>query len=199
MNALQNRAPKPKFKDISFVIFLAQNGVWVWMVQVIHFACLWQHKHYIGEARRAHMKVGVLPQEPELDDRKRSRNRRGISSDVESSIGWMDAIYAAYWRTMRLDECKQGELKLITAKMVYGQCSGRAVERSGCTMDAKVAVLSAVSAVACLWWRLLLDHRTCNCWMSHNHLVLKIHCWIERLLQNTGTVVAITLMIVFSG
>lgn len=158
---------------------------------------------YIGEARpMPDMKVGYLPQEPELDDSKTVREIVEESvSDVKSALTELDAIYAAYAEPDADFDAlakKQGELEnLITAK--DGHNLDNALERAADALrlppwDAKVAVLSGGERRRVALCRLLLDNPDMLLLDEPtNHLDAESIAWIERFLQEyPGTVVAIT-------
>ncbi|MAK65460.1 MULTISPECIES: energy-dependent translational throttle protein EttA [unclassified Methylophaga] len=158
---------------------------------------------YIGEARpMPNMKVGYLPQEPELDDSKTVREIVEESvSDVKAALDELDAIYAAYAEPdADFDELakKQGELEnLITAK--DGHNLDNALERAADALrlppwDAKVGVLSGGERRRVALCRLLLDNPDMLLLDEPtNHLDAESIAWIERFLQEyPGTVVAIT-------
>ncbi len=158
---------------------------------------------YIGEARpMPNMKVGYLPQEPELDDSKTVREIVEESvSDVKAALDELDAIYAAYAEPDADFDAlakKQGELEnLITAK--DGHNLDNALERAADALrlppwDAKVAVLSGGERRRVALCRLLLDHPDMLLLDEPtNHLDAESIAWIERFLQEyPGTVVAIT-------
>jgi sulfate-transporting ATPase len=162
-----------------------------------------EDKDYIGEARpMPNMKVGYLPQEPELDDSKTVREIVEESvSDVKDALDELDAIYAAYAEPDADFDAlakKQGELEnLITAK--DGHNLDNALERAADALrlppwDAKVAVLSGGERRRVALCRLLLDHPDMLLLDEPtNHLDAESIAWIERFLQEyPGTVVAIT-------
>ena len=162
-----------------------------------------EDKDYIGEARpMPNMKVGYLPQEPELDDSKTVREIVEESvSDVKAALDELDAIYAAYAEPDADFDAlakKQGELEnLITAK--DGHNLDNALERAADALrlppwDAKVAVLSGGERRRVALCRLLLDHPDMLLLDEPtNHLDAESIAWIERFLQEyPGTVVAIT-------
>ncbi|AFI84814.1 energy-dependent translational throttle protein EttA [Methylophaga nitratireducenticrescens] len=162
-----------------------------------------EDKDYIGEARpMPNMKVGYLPQEPELDDNKTVREIVEESvSDVKAALDELDAIYAAYAEPDADFDAlakKQGELEnLITAK--DGHNLDNALERAADALrlppwDAKVAVLSGGERRRVALCRLLLDHPDMLLLDEPtNHLDAESIAWIERFLQEyPGTVVAIT-------
>jgi len=148
------------------------------------------------------MKVGYLPQEPELDDSKTVREIVEESvSDVKAALDELDAIYAAYAEPDADFDAlakKQGELEnLITAK--DGHNLDNALERAADALrlppwDAKVAVLSGGERRRVALCRLLLDHPDMLLLDEPtNHLDAESIAWIERFLQEyPGTVVAIT-------
>jgi len=158
---------------------------------------------YIGEARpMPDMKVGYLPQEPELDDSKTVREIVEESvADVKNALAELDAIYAAYAEPDADFDAlakKQGELEnLITAK--DGHNLDNALERAADALrlppwDAKVAVLSGGERRRVALCRLLLDNPDMLLLDEPtNHLDAESIAWIERFLQEyPGTVVAIT-------
>ena len=162
-----------------------------------------EDKDYIGEARpMPNMKVGYLPQEPELDDSKTVREIVEESvSDVKAALDELDAIYAAYAEPDADFDAlakKQGELEnLITAK--DGHNLDNALERAADALrlppwDAKVAVLSGGERRRVALCRLLLDHPDMLLLDEPtNHLDAESIAWIERFLQEyPGTVVSIT-------
>lgn len=158
---------------------------------------------YIGEARpMPDMKVGYLPQEPELDDSKTVREIVEESvADVKNALAELDAIYAAYAEPdadFDVLAKKQGELEnLITAK--DGHNLDNALERAADALrlppwDAKIAVLSGGERRRVALCRLLLDNPDMLLLDEPtNHLDAESIAWIERFLQEyPGTVVAIT-------
>lgn len=162
-----------------------------------------EDKDYIGEARpMPNMKVGYLPQEPQLDDSKTVREIIEESvSDVKAALDELDAIYAAYAEPDADFDAlakKQAELEnLITAK--DGHNLENALERAADALrlppwDANVAVLSGGERRRVALCRLLLDNPDMLLLDEPtNHLDAESIAWIERFLQEyPGTVVAIT-------
>jgi ATP-binding cassette ChvD family protein len=158
---------------------------------------------YIGEARpMPDMKVGYLPQEPELDDSKTVREIVEESvSDVKGALAELDAVYAAYADPDADFDAlakKQAALEnLIQAK--DGHNLDNALERAADALrlppwEAKVAVLSGGERRRVALCRLLLDNPDMLLLDEPtNHLDAESIAWIERFLQEyPGTVVAIT-------
>ncbi|WP_430010191.1 energy-dependent translational throttle protein EttA, partial [Methylophaga lonarensis] len=157
----------------------------------------------IGEARpMPGIKVGYLPQEPELDDSKTVREIVEESvADVKQALNDLDAVYAAYAEPDADFDAlakKQAELEnLITAK--DGHNLDNALERAADALrlppwDAKVGVLSGGERRRVALCRLLLDNPDMLLLDEPtNHLDAESIAWIERFLQEyPGTVVAIT-------
>lgn len=158
---------------------------------------------YIGEAvPMPNIKVGYLPQEPELDDSKTVRQIVEESvADVKQAIDDLEAIYAAYAEPDADFDAlakQQAELEnLITAK--DGHNLDNALERAADALrlpdwDANVAVLSGGERRRVALCRLLLDNPDMLLLDEPtNHLDAESIAWIERFLQDfPGTVVAIT-------
>jgi ATP-binding cassette ChvD family protein len=158
---------------------------------------------YIGEAiPMPNIKVGYLPQEPELDETKTVREIVEESvSDVKQAMDDLEAIYTAYSEPDADFDAlatKQAELEnLIQAK--DGHNLDNALERAADALrlpawDASVAVLSGGERRRVALCRLLLDNPDMLLLDEPtNHLDAESIAWIERFLQDfPGTVVAIT-------
>ena len=158
---------------------------------------------YLGEAvPMPNIKVGYLPQEPELDDAKTVRQIVEESvSDVKDAVEELEAIYSAYAEPdadFDALAAKQAELEnLIQAK--DGHNLDNALERAADALrlpdwDANVAVLSGGERRRVALCRLLLDNPDMLLLDEPtNHLDAESIAWIERFLQDfPGTVVAIT-------
>ena len=157
----------------------------------------------VGEARpQPGIKVGYLPQEPQLDESKDVRgNIEEAVSEVKDALAELDAIYAAYAEPdADFDELakKQAEVEdIIQAK--DGHNIDRTLEIAADALrlpawEADVSKLSGgekrrVALCKLLLEKpdmLLLDEPT-------NHLDAESIAWLERfLLEFPGTVVAIT-------
>ena len=158
---------------------------------------------YLGEAvPMPNIKVGYLPQEPELDDSKTVRQIVEESvSDVKSAVEELEAVYSAYAEPdadFDALAARQAELEnLIQAK--DGHNLDNALERAADALrlpdwDANVAVLSGGERRRVALCRLLLDNPDMLLLDEPtNHLDAESIAWIERFLQDfPGTVVAIT-------
>ncbi len=160
-------------------------------------------QEYIGEARpMPGIKVGYLPQEPELDESKTVREViEEAVADVKGALAELDAVYAAYADPDADFDAlakKQAELEnLIQAK--DGHNLDNALERAADALrlppwDASVKVLSGGEKRRVALCRLLLDNPDMLLLDEPtNHLDAESIAWIERFLQEyPGTVVAIT-------
>ena len=158
---------------------------------------------YIGEAvPMPNIKVGYLPQEPELDDTKTVRQIvEEAVVDVKQAMDDLEAIYTAYAEPDADFDAlakKQADLEnLIQAK--DGHNLDNALERAADALrlpdwDASVAVLSGGERRRVALCRLLLDNPDMLLLDEPtNHLDAESIAWIERFLQDfPGTVVAIT-------
>ncbi|EPJ43357.1 MAG: putative ATP-binding component of ABC transporter [Osedax symbiont Rs1] len=157
----------------------------------------------IGEAQpMPGIKVGYLPQEPQLDESKTVREIIEESvADVKEALSGLDAVYAAYAEPdADFDELakKQAHFEnLIEAK--DGHNLEIMLERAADAMrlppwDAEVKHLSGGERRRVALCRLLLDKPDMLLLDEPtNHLDAESIAWIERFLQEyAGTVVAIT-------
>lgn len=157
----------------------------------------------IGEARpQPGIKVGYLPQEPQLDSTKDVRgNVESALQEVKDALAELDAVYAAYADPDADFDAlakKQAEIEDLIQAM-NGHNLDRTLEIAADALrlppwDADVAKLSGgerrrVALCKLLLEKpdmLLLDEPT-------NHLDAESIAWLERfLLEFNGTVVAIT-------
>ena len=157
----------------------------------------------IGEAQpMPGIKVGYLPQEPQLDESKTVKEIIEESvADVKDALAGLDAVYAAYAEPdADFDELAKKQAKfenLIEAK--DGHNLQIMLERAADAMrlppwDAEVKHLSGGDRRRVALCRLLLDKPDMLLLDEPtNHLDAESIAWIERFLQEyAGTVVAIT-------
>ena len=158
---------------------------------------------YIGEAQpMPGIKVGYLPQEPQLDETKTVKDIIEESvADVKEALAGLDAVYAAYAEPdADFDELAKQQARfenLIEAK--DGHNLQIMLERAADAMrlppwDAEVKHLSGGERRRVALCRLLLDKPDMLLLDEPtNHLDAESVAWIERFLQEySGTVVAIT-------
>ncbi len=157
----------------------------------------------IGEAQpMPGIKVGYLPQEPQLDETKTVKQIIEESvADVKDALAGLDAVYAAYAEPdADFDELAKKQAlfeNLIEAK--DGHNLDLMLERAADAMrlppwDAQVKNLSGGERRRVALCRLLLDKPDMLLLDEPtNHLDAESIAWIERFLQEyAGTVVAIT-------
>jgi len=157
----------------------------------------------IGEAQpMPGIKVGYLPQEPQLDETKTVKEVIEESvADVKEALAGLDAVYAAYAEPdADFDELAKQQARfenLIEAK--DGHNLAIMLERAADAMrlppwEAEVKHLSGGERRRVALCRLLLDKPDMLLLDEPtNHLDAESVAWIERFLKEyTGTVVAIT-------
>ncbi len=156
-----------------------------------------------GEARpQTGIKVGYLPQEPQLDETKNVRgNVEEAVANVKDALTRLDAVYAAYAEENADFDAlakEQAELEnLIHA--TDGHNLERTLEVAADALrlpawDADVSQLSGGEKRRVALCRLLLSHPDMLLLDEPtNHLDAESVAWLERFLHDyTGTVVAVT-------
>lgn len=156
-----------------------------------------------GEARpQTGIKVGYLPQEPQLDESKDVRgNVEEAVTNVKDALTRLDAVYAAYAEENADFDAlakEQAELEnLINA--TDGHNLERTLEVAADALrlpawDADVSQLSGGEKRRVALCRLLLSHPDMLLLDEPtNHLDAESVAWLERFLHDyTGTVVAVT-------
>ncbi|WP_018624149.1 energy-dependent translational throttle protein EttA [Kangiella aquimarina] len=156
-----------------------------------------------GEARpQPGIKIGYLPQEPQLDDSKTVRETvEEAVTHVKDALNELDQVYAAYADADADFDAlakRQGELEAII-QAADGHNLENALERAAEALrlppwDAEVKNLSGGERRRVAICRLLLEHPDMLLLDEPtNHLDAESVAWLERFLVDyKGTVVAIT-------
>lgn len=160
-------------------------------------------KEIEGEAHpQAGLKIGYLPQEPQLDESKDVRgNIEEAVADVAHALKRLDEVYAAYAEDGADFDAlakEQGELEAIIQSK-DGHNLDNALERAADALrlppwDAEVSTLSGGERRRVALCRLLLEKPDMLLLDEPtNHLDAESVAWLERFLHDyEGTVVAIT-------
>lgn len=160
-------------------------------------------KDYIGEARpQPGIKVGYLPQEPQLDPAKDVRgNVEEAVEEVKAALAQLDAIYAAYAEPdADFDKLAEEQARVEDIiQAMDGHNLDRKLEIAADALrlpawDADVSKLSGGEKRRVALCRLLLSNPDMLLLDEPtNHLDAESIAWLERfLLEFPGTVVAIT-------
>ncbi len=156
-----------------------------------------------GEARpQTGIKVGYLPQEPQLDETKDVRgNVEEAVANVKDALTRLDAVYAAYAEENADFDAlakEQAELENLI-NVTDGHNLERTLEVAADALrlpawDADVSQLSGGEKRRVALCRLLLSHPDMLLLDEPtNHLDAESVAWLERFLHDyTGTVVAVT-------
>jgi len=156
-----------------------------------------------GEARpQTGIKVGYLPQEPQLDESKDVRgNVEEAVADVKATLARLDAVYAAYAEeNADFDALAKEQAELENQiNAADGHNLERTLEVAADALrlpawDADVKHLSGGEKRRVALCRLLLSHPDMLLLDEPtNHLDAESVAWLERFLHDyTGTVVAVT-------
>jgi len=156
-----------------------------------------------GEARpQTGIKVGYLPQEPQLDETKDVRgNVEEAVADVKAALARLDAVYAAYAEeNADFDALAKEQAELENQiNAADGHNLERTLEVAADALrlpawDADVKHLSGGEKRRVALCRLLLSHPDMLLLDEPtNHLDAESVAWLERFLHDyTGTVVAVT-------